>query len=270
MNKYIPRTKSPRLLLQVTAVILSAAVAVRVPVVAPRYLLQTTKLPAFRLTPPRSHTRPIYSKSAEAEAEVGIQLDHIISDIQTRIARSPKGLGISEESRPNAEENDLLSRSVFEVDGDGNLVRAQAEEESRLVQALSLNTFVLVRITCPRAMASLAKLSSAAESLLGDARSVDEKLEAFGPMQDNGGGGVTGYAGGGGYEFDEFLETRGCGPGTLVPEIEADAALCIMEGRVREPFLMLNRIIMIFLPPFNFPYNFIYIYRDFCGNSLNP
>lgn len=173
--------------------------------------------------------------------KAGIHLDHIISDIQARIAKSPKGLDINQESRPNAEEDELLSRCVFEVDGDGTLVRGQAEEESRLAQALSLNTFVLVRVTCPRSMASLAKLSSAAEDLLGDARTVDEKLETFGSMLDNGGGVVTGYAGGGDYGFDEFLETRGRGPGILVPEIEADTALRVMEGRVRKPLLMLYR-----------------------------
>lgn len=64
---------------------------------------------------------------------------------------------------------------------------------------------------------------------------MEEKMEQFGPMQNYDEGVVSGYAGGGDYGSDQFLETRGAGEGEIVPPICADVVPAVIEGRVSTP-----------------------------------
>lgn len=156
-------------------------------------------------------------------------LSPIVSQLRARIAAAPGPLEDSEESRRHAEAT-LSER--FEVNGDGDLVGG-SEQEARLVRALARDTFVVVRAQqSSGARASLTKLGDAAEALLGDTRSVEEKMAAFGAMRDHERGMVSGYAGGGDYGDDQFLETRGLGGGEIAPPIDAGTAPDVLEGRV--------------------------------------
>lgn len=92
----------------------------------------------------------------------------------------------------------------------------------------------VVRVEPGAARECLQRLGGAAEHLLGESRSVEEKMEDFGPMQNYDEGVVSGYAGGGGYGSDQFLETRGGGGGEIVPKIAGDIAPDVIEGRVSE------------------------------------
>lgn len=156
-------------------------------------------------------------------------LHPIVSQLRARIAAAPGPLEDNEESRRHAEAT-LSER--FEVDSDGDLVGG-AEQEARLVQALARDTFVVVRAQqSSGARASLAKLGHAAEVLLGETCSVEEKMAAFGAMRDHERGVVSGYAGGGDYGDDQFLETRGRGGDEITPPIDAETTPDILEGRV--------------------------------------
>lgn len=156
-------------------------------------------------------------------------LHPIVSQLRARIAAAPGPLENNEESRRHAEAT-LSER--FEVNSDGDLVGG-SEQEARLVRALARDTFVVVRAQqSSGSRASLTKLGAAAEALLGETRSVEEKMAAFGAMQDHERGVVSGYAGGGDYGDDQFLETRGRGGGEIAPPIDADTAPDVLEGRV--------------------------------------
>lgn len=169
------------------------------------------------------------NSSITAGTAAEVSLEPVVSDLRARIAQAPIPLEGNEESRLNAEAT-LPDR--FEIDRDGNVVGG-AEQEDRLVRALSLDTVVVVRSTCPDVRASLIRLGTAAERLLGETRTVEEKLEAFGAMRDYEEGVISGYAGGGDYGTDQFLETRGRGAGQLAPEIDNATAPDLVDGRVR-------------------------------------
>lgn len=70
-----------------------------------------------------------------------------------------------------------------------------------------------------------------AEELLGESRTVEEKVTAFGRIRAEGQF-VSGYAGGGDYGSDQFLETRGIGGDEIAPHVDGDAAAGVIEGRV--------------------------------------
>ncbi|CAM9991354.1 unnamed protein product, partial [Hapterophycus canaliculatus] len=89
----------------------------------------------------------------------------------------------------------------------------------------------VVRILPEAVRACLRRLGGAAEKLLGESRTVEEKMRIFGQMQNYNEGVVSGYAGGGHYGSDQFLETRGAGSGKLVPGIDGDVAPEVVEGR---------------------------------------
>ena len=204
--------------------------------VVPRRLLKPTEQGTVSCRPTKRRRSCALLGSDSATSALGgvqVTLDPIISDLKTRIASAPQGLQGDEESRLQAKEDSTLSRLLFEADGDGNLL-GEPEQEDRLAQALSHATMVVVRVACPRASAALSRLNSAADTLLGETLSVDDKLATFGPMRDYERGVVTGYAGGGDYGSDQFLETRGRGPGTLVPEMDAETTMLVIEGRVRD------------------------------------
>lgn len=169
-------------------------------------------------------TRPATVPNTVAEAA----LDPIIADLRARIAKAPVPLEGNEESRRHAEAT-LSTR--FEIGSDGKLIGGAAQE-ARLARALALDTFVVVRATCPEVRGSLARLGGAAEHLLGETRTVEEKIEAYGTMRDYEEGVVSGYAGGGDYGKDQFLETRGRGGNEIAPEIGGDTATDVIEGRV--------------------------------------
>lgn len=59
-------------------------------------------------------------------------------------------------------------------------------------------------------------------------------------MQTYGEGVVSGYAGGGDYGTDQFLETRGAGKGEIVPKIGADVATAVVGGRVSKLRLLIK------------------------------
>lgn len=90
----------------------------------------------------------------------------------------------------------------------------------------------VVRILPEAVRACLRRLGGAAEKLLGESRTVEEKMRIYGQMQNYNEGVVSGYAGGGHYGSDQFLETRGAGGGALVPDIDGDVAPEVIEGRV--------------------------------------
>lgn len=125
----------------------------------------------------------------------------------------------------------IASSKRFEVDGGGNIVGG-AERERQLVEALSRETVVVVRVTDPEAKKWLAKLGDAAEDLLGESRTVEEKEQVFGAMQAYDGGVVAGYAGGESYGNDQFLETRGNGGGRVVPAVDEALLPNVRAGRV--------------------------------------
>lgn len=70
-----------------------------------------------------------------------------------------------------------------------------------------------------------------AEQLLGESRTVEAKVAAFGPIRAEGQF-VSGYAGGGDYGSGQFLETRGIGGDEIVPHVDGDAVAGLIEGRV--------------------------------------
>lgn len=160
-----------------------------------------------------------------------VALDGVIADLRTRIAGAPSPLPDNEEAQRSADA--LLSRSSrrFEVDSSGNIIGGE-QREAQLAQALARDTFVLVRATCPETRDSLVKLSSPAECLLGQSRTVEEKLESFGAMRGYEEGVVAGYAGGGDYGSDQFLETRGEGGGEITPSVGETTAPDVVSGRV--------------------------------------
>lgn len=171
--------------------------------------------------------------AAESKAAAASALDPVVSDLRARISQAPRALEDNQAAQRHAEEVTFSSR--FEIDGDGNVVGGE-EQEARLARALSRDAFVVVRAACPNIRASLASLRDSAEHLLGESRSVDEKIEAFGAMRDYEEGVVSGYAGGGDYGTDQFLETRGKGGEEIAPVIEAHIAPDVIEGRVSLPY----------------------------------
>lgn len=90
----------------------------------------------------------------------------------------------------------------------------------------------VVRVVPGTVRTCLQTLGGAAEYLLGEFRTVEEKTKDFGLMQTYDEGIVSGYAGGGDYGTDQFLETRGAGEGEIVPKISADIAPAVIGGRV--------------------------------------
>lgn len=90
----------------------------------------------------------------------------------------------------------------------------------------------VVRIEPGAARECLQRLGGAAEYLLGESRTVEEKMNDFGQMQNYDEGVVSGYAGGGDYGSDQFLETRGGGGDEIFPKIADDVAPDVIEGRV--------------------------------------
>lgn len=92
----------------------------------------------------------------------------------------------------------------------------------------------VVRVEPGAARECLQRLGGAAEFLLGDTRTEEEKIDDFGQMQNHDEGVVSGYAGGGDYGPDQFLETRGGGDGEIVPKIPGDVARDVIHGRVSE------------------------------------
>lgn len=96
----------------------------------------------------------------------------------------------------------------------------------------ALISFQVVRVVPETVRTCLETLGGAAEYLLGEFRTVEEKAKDFGQMQTYDEGIVSGYAGGGDYGTDQFLETRGAGKGEIVPKIDADVAPAVIGGRV--------------------------------------
>lgn len=90
----------------------------------------------------------------------------------------------------------------------------------------------VVRVGHEATRTCLRRLGGAAEYLLGDFRTREEKTRDFGQMRKHEEGVVSGYAGGGNYGSDQFLETRGAGNGEVVPAVGADVAPAVVEGRV--------------------------------------
>lgn len=90
----------------------------------------------------------------------------------------------------------------------------------------------VVRVVPETVRTCLQTLGGAAEYLLGEFRTVEEKQADFGPMQNYDEGIVSGYAGGGDYGTDQFLETRGAGEGEIIPNMSADVAPAVIGGRV--------------------------------------
>lgn len=90
----------------------------------------------------------------------------------------------------------------------------------------------VVRVVPVAVRTCLQTLGGAAEYLLGEFRTVEEKTKAFGQMQSYDEGIVSGYAGGGDYGTDQFLETRGAGKGAIIPNIDAEVAPAVIGGRV--------------------------------------
>lgn len=161
----------------------------------------------------------------------GAALHPIISQLRARIAAAPGPLEDNDEARKHAE---TTLSEIFEVNSDGDLIGG-SEQEARLVRALARDTFVVVRAQQQQpsgAREALTKLGAAAEALLGETHSVPEKMAAFGAMRDHERGVVSGYAGGGDYGDDQFLETRGRGGGEIAPAIDAETAPDVLEGRV--------------------------------------
>lgn len=163
-----------------------------------------------------------------AQSSPDYALQAIRADLQNRMRTAPAPLEDNEVSRRHAESS-IAER--FEVDSEGSLVGG-IQAEIRLARALALDAVVIVRATSLDMRASLAALSGAAENLLGDARTAQEKLDEYGAMRDYEEGVVSGYAGGGGYGLDQFLETRGKGEGKIAPNIDGDIAPVVLAGRV--------------------------------------
>ncbi|CAB1107803.1 unnamed protein product [Ectocarpus sp. CCAP 1310/34] len=88
----------------------------------------------------------------------------------------------------------------------------------------------VVRVRPKPARACLRRLGRVAEQLLGESRTVEEKVAAFGPIRAEGQF-VSGYAGGGDYGSGQFLETRGIGGDEIVPHVDDDAVAGLIEGR---------------------------------------
>ena len=183
---------------------------------------------------PKQAPRPLSAATTGDSSTNNINIEEaalhpIVSQLRARISAAPGPLEDNEESRRHAEAT--LSES-FEVNSDGDLV-GSSDQEARLVRALARDTFVVVRAQqSSGARASLTKLAAAAEALLGETRSVEEKMAAFGAMRDHERGVVSGYAGGGDYGDDQFLETRGRGEGEIGAPIDAETAPAVLEGRV--------------------------------------
>eukprot|EP00903_Cladosiphon_okamuranus_P012123 g11375.t1 len=154
-------------------------------------------------------------------------LDPIISELRARIVDAPDSLEGNEESRLHAE---ATLSTTFEVGRDGNVVGG-FEQELQLARALATDTFVVVRVVPETVRTRLQTLGRAAEYLLGEFRTVEEKQADFGPMQTYGESIVSGYAGGGDYGTDQFLETRGAGEGKIIPSMSADVAPAVVGGR---------------------------------------
>lgn len=172
------------------------------------------------------HHRHAATKDATS-ASVG--LESVVVDLRTRIIDTPEDLPENREAQLDAEKF-IASSKRFEVDGGGNIVGG-AERERQLVEALSRETVVVVRVTDPEAKKWLAKLGDAAEDLLGESRTVEEKEQVFGAMQAYDGGVVAGYAGGESYGNDQFLETRGNGGGRVVPAVDEALLPNVRAGR---------------------------------------
>ncbi|CAM9516456.1 unnamed protein product [Scytosiphon promiscuus] len=166
------------------------------------------------------------TSTAATSVSTEVAFAPIISELQARIVDAPNPLEDNESAQRRA---DQLGKP-FEVGGDGNLVGGFAEEV-RLAGALAMDTFVVVRILPEAVRACLRRLGGAAEKLLGESRTVEEKMRIYGQMQNYNEGVVSGYAGGGHYGSDQFLETRGAGGGELVPDIDGAIAPEVIEGR---------------------------------------
>lgn len=159
-------------------------------------------------------------------------LQEAVFDLRKRILDAPEDLPGNDEAQRRAET--FLARSNrFEIDGDGKVVGG-TEKEIQLADALARETVVVMRVTSADSMQSLAKLGTAAEELLGESRTVEEKEHTFGRMQHYDGGVVAGYVGGADYGDDQYLETRGSGAGAIVPAVGGSTSADVIEGRVRE------------------------------------
>lgn len=160
-----------------------------------------------------------------------LALDSVVAELRKRIIDAPDALPKCEEAQQDAERFLQRAKYRFEMDSEGNILGG-ADRGRQLAEELARETVVVVRVTCPVGVQSLAKLSGAAEALLGETRTTEEKESAFGTMREYDCGGVAGYAGGENYGDDQFLETRGRGGDVIVPALGKEKSSGVNAGRV--------------------------------------
>ncbi|CAN0330721.1 unnamed protein product [Ectocarpus sp. 12 AP-2014] len=228
------RVMDARFVLAIVAVILAVADAFHVRASIPlRTIAIPRRLPWAR-TASSGDTTVLMMSTATASTTTKTTaavtpeaaLDPIIQELRARIVEAPEPLEGNRESQRHA---DRVISTTFEVDCDGNLLGGEGQE-LRLASALARETFVVVRVRPKPARACLRRLGKVAEQLLGESRTVEEKVAAFGPIRAEGQF-VSGYAGGGDYGSGQFLETRGIGGEEIVPRVDGDAVAGLIEGR---------------------------------------
>lgn len=135
--------------------------------------------------------------------------------------------------------DDTVSSSRFEVDGKGNIVGG-ADLEAEVARTFCRDGFVLARCSCTRAVDSIRALAREAACLLDKSRTVEEKLDAFGPLQSCNEDVLVGYAGGEEYGANEFLESRGLERHNVMPSLGPQSTPPVITGRVSEPGVVLS------------------------------
>lgn len=211
-----------------------------------RPFLQPTSL--NRVSTSRHNLHCAASVTARDTPPSPVPLDSVVAELRKRILDAPDALPKNEEAQQDAER--FLQREThrFEMDSEGNILGG-VDQGRQLAEELARETAVVVRVICPVGGQSLVKLGSAAEALLGETRTTEEKESAFGIMREHDCGGVAGYAGGENYGDDQFLETRGRGGDVIVPALDKEKSSCVNAGRVSDRLKALLLCICSYLVP---------------------
>jgi prolyl 4-hydroxylase len=161
-------------------------------------------------------------------------LDAEIADIRARVNCAPDPLDEDAVAKSYAEAP-ATAAERFLLDAHGGIAGGE-EEEQRLAEALRRQHVVIVRVVAEEDRSSLLRMSASAEGLLcnptAGPEGVEQRQERFGYMRDMHDGAsegstafsVVGYAGGGDFGQDEFLEIRERGDGSMEPLNDAGSA----------------------------------------------
>lgn len=193
--------------------------------------------------------RPLFSRrwplSRPASTSPVIpRLDTVVRDVCRRTTESTTTVASPGNSESKRVADNLISHSNrFEIGNDGNVLGGEIEEIN-LVQALCRDSFVVVKCRCPRMIDALEILNSAAGSLLEGPDTICNKHDTLVSMRDDDEG-FVGYAGGGHFGPDQFLETRGVGEERVTPLLRPRTESIITEGRVSSVSRGISRIALL-------------------------